>query len=185
MSIILKAAALAVRAHEGQKRKYNGFPYITHPARVAGRVGILPGATEEMVAAAYLHDVLEDTTVTRAEIEEATNAQVGFYVDCMTNKSKGTGLTRIERKALDRKHLLEVPAEVKLIKAIDRIDNLLEMSGAPADFKKMYAAESLLLADVLGSNPLVDDLRAIAQKMKQAAEKPRSTLGEKINGVSE
>ena len=168
MSIILKAAALAVRAHEGQKRKYNSLPYITHPARVAGRVGILPGATEEMVAAAYLHDVLEDTTVTREEIEEATNAQVGYYVDCMTNKSKGTGLPRAERKALDRKHLSEVPAEIKLIKAIDRIDNLLEMSGAPADFKKSYAEESLLLADVLGTGSLVDELRMIAMKMKES-----------------
>jgi len=166
MSIILKAAALAVRAHEGQKRKYSGFPYITHPARVAGRVGILPGATEEMVAAAYLHDVLEDTTVTRAEIEEATNAQVGFYVDCMTNRSKGSGLPRDQRKAMDRKHLSEVPDEVKLIKAIDRIDNLLEMDYAPSDFCKLYAEESLRLADVLGTGPLVDDLRTIANKMK-------------------
>lgn len=172
MSIILKAAALAVRAHEGQKRKYNGFPYITHPARVAGRVGILPGATEEMVAAAYLHDVLEDTTVTREEIEAATNAQVGFYVDCMTNKSKGTGLPRAERKAMDRRHLSEVPDEVKLIKAIDRMDNLMEMREAPVDFKRLYAEESLLLCDVLSvdgkTNFTVDDLRAIARKMKES-----------------
>lgn len=168
MSIILKAAALATRAHEGQKRKYTNLPYITHPARVAGRVGILPGVTEELVAAAYLHDVLEDTTVTREEIEEATNAQVGFYVDCMTNKSKGTGLPRAERKALDRKHLAEIPAEVKQIKALDRIDNLLDCTGAPVDFKKLYSQESLLLADVLGNGPLVDELRALAQKMKES-----------------
>lgn len=168
MSLILKAAQLAARAHQGQKRKYSGFPYITHPARVAGRVGIIPGATEEMVAAAYLHDVLEDTAVTRAEIEEATNAQVVFYVDCMTNKSKGTGLPRDQRKALDRKHLSDVPAEVKQIKAIDRIDNLLEMTDSPADFKRLYAEESLLLADALGTGPLVDDLRAIARRMKES-----------------
>lgn len=167
MSIILKAAALAARAHAGVPRKHTGFPYIYHPARVAGRVGILPGATEEMVAAAYLHDVLEDTTVTRAEIEEATNAQVGFYVDCMTNRSKGSGLSRAERKALDRKHLAEIPSEIKLIKAIDRIDNLLEMSGATTDFKRLYSEESLLLADVLGTGPLIDELRAIANKMKE------------------
>jgi len=168
MSIILKAAALAARAHAGIPRKITKFPYIYHPARVAGRVGILPGATEEMVAAAYLHDVLEDTTVTREEIEEATNAQVGFYVDCMTNKSKGTGLPRAERKALDRRHLSEIPAEVKLIKIIDRIDNLMEMVGATNDFKRLYAEESLLLADVLGNGPLIDELRRIAQEMKES-----------------
>ncbi len=168
MSIIIKAAALALRAHEGQKRKHTGFPYIYHPARVAGRVGILPGATEEMVAAAYLHDVLEDTAVSREEIEAATNAQVGFYVDCMTNKSKSLKLPRAERKALDRKHLAEVPFEVRQIKAIDRIDNLLEIAGASTDFKKLYAEESLLLADVLGDGPLVDELRSIARNLKES-----------------
>jgi (p)ppGpp synthase/HD superfamily hydrolase len=180
MSLIIRAAALAARAHEGQKRKYTGFPYITHPARVAGRVGIIPGVTEELIAAAYLHDVLEDTKVPREEIERETNAQVAFYVDCMTNKSKSSNLPRAEQKALDRKHLSEIPDEVKQIKALDRIDNLLEMNEAPEDFKKLYAEESLLLADALGSGPLVDDLRAIAMKIKAAAEKPRTTLGEKV-----
>lgn len=168
MSLILHAAALAARAHEGQKRKYSGLPYITHPARVAGRVGILPGVTEELVAAAYLHDVLEDTKTTREEIEEATNAQVGFYVDCMTNRSKDSGLPRAQRKAMDREHLAKIPDEVKLIKALDRIDNLLDCMEAPSDFKKLYSQESLLLADVLGSGPLIDELRAIALKMKES-----------------
>jgi (p)ppGpp synthase/HD superfamily hydrolase len=168
MSLIIKAAALAARAHAGVPRKHTGFPYIYHPARVAGRVGILPGATEEMVAAAYLHDVLEDTTITKEEIEAETNAQVAFYVDCMTNKSKGLKLPRAERKALDRKHLSEVPFEIKQIKAIDRIDNLLEISGATTDFKKLYAEESMLLADVLGTGPLVDELRSIARNLKES-----------------
>ena len=86
MSIILKAAALAVRAHEGQKRKYTGFPYITHPARVAGRVGILPVVTEEMVAAAYLHDVLEDTTITKAEIEFIRGVSADYSIQKLLEK---------------------------------------------------------------------------------------------------
>ena len=61
MHIILKAAAFARRAHAGQRRKYNDRPYIVHPARVAGRVAAHPQATETMVAAAFLHDVVEDT----------------------------------------------------------------------------------------------------------------------------
>lgn len=168
MNLILRAAALADRAHKGVPRKHTGFPYVYHPARVAGRVALLPGATEEMVAAAYLHDVLEDTAISREEIEAETNAKVGFYVDCMTNKSKGLNLPRAERKALDRKHLSEVPDEVKLIKAIDRIDNLLEMAGASPNFKKLYAEESLLLADALGDGPLIDELRCIARNLKES-----------------
>lgn len=165
MNLILTAAALAVRAHEGQKRKYNGRPYVTHPARVAGRVGLLPDVTEEMVAAAYLHDVLEDTTMTRDEIERATSPQVGFYVDWMTNKSKGLSLPRAERKAMDRKRLMEAPIQVKQIKLIDRIDNLTEMAGAKDDFKKVYAEESIQLAEAIGSGPLGEELMSLAKEL--------------------
>lgn len=69
---------------------------------------------------------------------------------------------------MDRKHLSEVPYEIKQIRALDRIDNLLEMTDASADFKKLYAEESLLLADVLGPGALVDDLRCIARNMKDS-----------------
>lgn len=165
MSLILRAAALAVRAHEGQKRKYNGRPYVTHPARVAGRVGLLPEATEEMVAAAYLHDVLEDTLVTKHEIELETNVQVGYYVDWMTNKSKGLNLPRAERKAMDRKRLREAPFEIKQIKLIDRIDNLSEMTRAKDDFKKLYAEESILLAEAIGTGALGDELMTLAKEL--------------------
>lgn len=165
MSLILKAAALAVRAHEGQKRKYNGRPYVTHPARVAGRVGLLPDVTEEMVAAAYLHDVLEDTLITRYEIELETNVRVGYYVDWMTNKSKGLNLPRAERKAMDRKRLADAPSEIKLIKLLDRIDNLSEMAEAKDDFKKLYAEESILLAETIGAGSLGDELMTIAKDL--------------------
>src|SRR6267142_486618 len=60
MSIILKAAQMANFWHQDQRRKNNGRPYITHLIRVAGRVCLRPDSTEEMVAAAYLHDAIED-----------------------------------------------------------------------------------------------------------------------------
>jgi (p)ppGpp synthase/HD superfamily hydrolase len=60
MNLIIKAADLANIAHEGQKRKYNGRPYIEHLMRVAGRVTLLSDSTEEEIAAAWLHDVIED-----------------------------------------------------------------------------------------------------------------------------
>lgn len=150
MNLILRAAELAYRAHEGQTRKYDGMPYIHHPARVAGRTAVLPGATEDMVAAAYLHDVLEDTTVPYDEIARVTNPQVANYVRWMTNPSKGSKLSREERKAMDREHLRKAPKEVKRIKMLDRIDNLRDMAGAESDFKKLYAKESILLYDVIG-----------------------------------
>lgn len=175
MSIILAAARLATQAHEGQKRKYTGRDYIEHPARVAGRVALQPNAREDMVAAAFLHDTLEDTQATDADILVATNADVLHLVRGLTNPSKGRkDLRRDERKAMDREHLRWTSWDVKIIKLIDRIDNLLEMSGAPWDFMALYAQESLLLAEVIGDadSKLKNDLIALATERKTQAALP-------------
>ena len=66
---------------------------------------------------------------------------------------------------MDRKRLAEAPPQVKQIKLLDRIDNLTEMAGAKDDFKKIYAQESLLLAEVLDAGPLTDELVALAQEL--------------------
>jgi len=171
MSIILAAAALARAAHSGQKRKYNGRPYVEHPARVAARTAIHPGATEEMVAAAFLHDVLEDTGVGPDEIEARTSAKVLYYVDWMTNRSKKThpSANRSERKRIDRERLAGAPGEVKIIKMLDRIDNLREMDGADPGFGRLYGQESLLLLEALkeGDPSLAGELREIAARMAE------------------
>lgn len=146
----MAAAALARDAHQGQTRKYNGTPYVRHPARVAARVALMPGSTEEMVAAAFLHDVVEDTTVRPSEIAQATSQAVAEMVVWMTNPSKGSKLSRAERKAMDREHLSKAPREVKIIKMLDRIDNLSEMDGAQGSFVALYVNESILLAEVVG-----------------------------------
>lgn len=148
--IVLRAAQLARQAHGHQTRKYTGRPYIEHPARVAGMVAIHPLATEEMIAAAFLHDTLEDTGLSQEQIEKATNRWTLELVRYLTNASKGSKLPRAERKKMDREHLAKAPVEAKIIKLIDRIDNLREMEGAQADFMKLYAEESLLLLAVIG-----------------------------------
>jgi len=150
MNLILKAAALAREAHSGQRRKYNDLPYVVHPARVAGRVAIHPDATEDMVAAAFLHDVVEDTTVLIETIRRETNPEVAGFVRWMTNPSKGLKILRAERKKMDREHLARAPWQVKIIKLIDRIDNLTEMTGAPEDFARLYADESFRLVEAIG-----------------------------------
>ena len=69
MNRIILAAQFARQAHKSQKRKHNGTPFIAHPARVAGRVATLEGATEDLVVAAYLHDVVEDTDCTIEQVQ--------------------------------------------------------------------------------------------------------------------
>lgn len=138
MSIILRAADLARTAHEGQLRKYTGRPYIEHPARVAGLVAILPGTTEAMVAAAFLHDVLEDTAIPEMRILDVTGPETLGLVRWLTNQSKGMTAPRHERKNIDRNHLMKAPPEAQVIKLIDRIDNLLEMGEAPEEFGRAH-----------------------------------------------
>ena len=150
-SMIVEAARLADYAHSGQKRKWNNAhkDYIVHPLRVAGMVTIYKGATEEMVAAAWLHDTVEDTSITIEDIISRFGEEVASLVMGLTNPSKGMDASREERKRIDREHLARQSNEVKLIKLCDRIDNLrdLEDSGAPQDFIRKYRAESLLLLD--------------------------------------
>ncbi len=150
--LILRAAQFAEQAHRGQKRDFTGGPYIDHPARVAMRVAMRPDATEEMVAAAFLHDVVEDTETTHETIERLFGPRVRTYVQYLTNPSKERpDLRRAERKEMDRNWLKTAPPEVQVIKMLDRVDNLNEMVGAKEDFKRLYSSESLLLADVIGN----------------------------------
>lgn len=155
MALIVEAAVFAVHHHYGQTRKYTGLPYFEHPMRVAGKVSLLKSTTEEMVAAAWLHDVLEDTSATIIDLRHRFPKRVGELVDELTNPSKLIPYApREKRKALDRRHISEASPAAKSIKAIDRSDNLLDMRLAPLDFRELYAHESTLLAMALdGADP--------------------------------
>lgn len=97
-----------------------------------------------MVAASYVHDVEEDTDYKVDEL----GPEVKALVVELTNPSKNSKEPRDYRKWLDRKHLAEVSQEAKIIKLIDRIDNLREVPEC--EFRKKYAGESRLLAEVIG-----------------------------------
>ncbi len=168
MNVIIRAATFANVKHDGQKRKYSGDPYIYHPMRVAGRTMILPGSTEAMVAAAWLHDVIEDTPATPLEIEKEFGEVVRNYVVGMTNVSKGLSAPRAERKRLDREYLAAVAPEIQRIKLLDRIDNLRDMEHADKpDFVRLYVEESKLLAEAIGGadRQLKDELIAKADEL--------------------
>ena len=157
---VAEARKFAVMAHAGQKRKYAGGEYSAHPVRVskmAEKLGMRPQA----VMAAALHDVKEDAPDFVSLMEAKFGSEVSELVGWLTNPSKGSELPRSERKRMDQEHLATAPADAKLIKAMDRLDNLRDMELAPEDFRTMYFGESLLLADVLAkgdSSPLLAEL---------------------------
>lgn len=164
MNLILEAARDAARIHAGQTRR-NGEPYIRHPNRVAGRVANLPESSEQMVEAAYLHDAFEDGA-NAEELKQDILAKYGPMVvriiEDLTNPSHGTKGPRHERKQIDRRHLMIARKDSKIIKLIDRADNLQEsvsdiQKGVETrlDFAALYADESQLLLDEVlkGTHP--------------------------------
>jgi (p)ppGpp synthase/HD superfamily hydrolase len=149
--LILRAARLAREAHTGQLRKYHRRPYIEHPARVASRVMLLEDATAELVAAAWLHDVVEDCGYTISHLAKAgmPHATIHYVLELTNPSTQHPGLPRHERKRLDREHLKSISLLARKVKLIDRIDNLRDVAAADHDFRSLYAAESLLLAEAL------------------------------------
>ena len=116
------AAALAAHAHRDQVRKDGETPYIAHPGRVALVVSAVFGVTDEMIlAAAWLHDVIEDTTVDFDELEAGFGPAVARIVAAL---SKDPRRPEREREALYDAQLAAGPWQARLIKLADVFDNL-------------------------------------------------------------
>lgn len=174
--LLEKAYLFAEKAHSGQFRKYHEskVPYFEHVKRVATKVSEQLDSTDKMIAAAVLHDVIEDCNVSKTELLEKFGSEVAALVDELTNKSKGmkkpdgSNYNRAERKEIDRNRLKNSSAQAKLIKLCDRIDNLNDMINAPKDFINVYCKESKSLLDVLrGTSPeLEQELESIIKGLE-------------------
>ena len=151
MDIVRKAQVYAMAAHAavGQKRKYTGEPYIVHPAEVASIVARVPGATPDMVAAAWLHDVIEDTGCTFTDVHMAFGIDIATMVNWLTDVSKPEDGKRAVRKAIDREHTAQAPAEVQTIKLADLISNSKSIMAHDPEFARVYLEEKRLLLEVL------------------------------------
>jgi GTP pyrophosphokinase len=152
MALIRRAIDLAGRAHDGQTRA-SGEPYLNHSLQVAD---ILVGLRldHESLAAAILHDVVEDTPVTLAEVEAACGATVARLVDGVTKMGAigqyQQGLAERGRKepvnAENLRKLLLAMAEdvrVVLIKLADRLHNMRTLKHLPEEKQRRIARETL------------------------------------------
>lgn len=149
--VVRKAQVYAMAAHAavGQKRKYTGEPYIVHPAEVASIVARVPGATPDMVAAAWLHDVVEDTGCTFTDIHMAFGIDIATLVGWLTDVSRPEDGNRAKRKAMDREHTAAAPAEAQTIKLADLISNSRSIMQHDPEFARVYLEEKRLLLEVL------------------------------------
>jgi len=151
MDIIEKAVLFCKVGHTaiGQKRKYTGEDYFHHPIDVAGIVVDLPDVTEEMVCAALMHDLVEDTHISIGFIEEHFGNVVTSLVSDLTDVSKPEDGNRAIRKEIDRQHTARASVQAKTIKLADLISNTKSICEHDKDFAKVYVKEKELLLEVL------------------------------------
>lgn len=151
--LILRAARFAADAHRGQTRKNSETPYIVHPGRVAMAATLHPAGTPELVAAAWLHDTLEDTEATYADLLDQFGSRVADIVRELTNqfdKAAHPDKNRRQRKALEIARLAEVSREAKILKLLDRRDNIEDRPGDDVGFLRLYARETRDLLEAVG-----------------------------------
>lgn len=141
--IVHRAADFAELAHKGQFRKYTHEPYIVHPQEVARTVSLVSNDLN-VIAAAWLHDVVEDTLVTIDMIDSTFNSYVAKLVSEVTNIGEGRG-NRAERKALEREHLARACPDAKTIKLADILDNVPSIVEFDPNFGAVYVEEKRLL----------------------------------------
>ncbi len=118
--MIQKAAEFAAKAHEGTFRKGNRIPYIFHPMEVALLVSQMT-SDQDVIAAAYLHDVLEDTEVPASELERLFGSRVLWLVQAETEDKTRTWK---ERKEHTVRRLPGEPREVKILTLADKLSNM-------------------------------------------------------------
>ncbi len=185
---VRQAYQTGARAHEGQKRK-SGEPYITHPVAVAGILAEI-GMDAETIIAAILHDTLEDTPLSRAEIEGAFGATVAELVDGVTKLDKLRFRSVAEAAAESfRKMLLAMARDLRviLIKLADRLHNMRTLAAMAPEARRRIARETLdiyaPIAQRLGMNRTRAELQDLGfralypDRYRIIAERIRSALG--------
>ncbi|MDN3724126.1 HD domain-containing protein [Aequorivita sp. SDUM287046] len=156
MEIEEKALFFATEAHGTQRRKYKNEPYIEHPKRVVEILKTVPH-NSAMVCAAYLHDVVEDTPITLAEIEDNFGPDVAKLVDELTDeyiKESYPSLNRKKRKQKEVERQKLISNTAKTIKLADIIDNTPDISKNDPQFAQRYIPEMASLLQALkGGDP--------------------------------
>ena len=155
--MIHEALVYAMMAHRsiGQKRNYTGEPYVVHPVEVMGL--LLAHTTGRflkppVLAAALLHDVVEDTFVTIEDIMDQFGTDVARYVNGLTDKysngyadETGRILNRAERSAREAKRLWCECEIIQTIKCADLISNTRSIVAHDSGFAKTYLPEKRLI----------------------------------------
>ena len=146
------ASADAAFIEDGIVRKYTGLPYMVHPYDVGVRVQAI-GGSPDMIAAAFLHDTVEDTYVTIAQIYWEFGVVVGRLVEELTEVTVLADGNRKKRKAIEMHRLSASSRNAKTIKCADLISNSLDILEHDAKFSIVYMQEKAdLLPALVGAD---------------------------------
>lgn len=150
MDIVERAKVFAIAAHSavGQLRKYTNEPYWVHPVEVMELVKTVPH-TPEMLAAALLHDVVEDTQVPLSVIDQEFGRAVMYLVNSLTDISKPEHGNRAFRKAMDKAWVADASPAAKTVKLADIISNCSSIKLHDPGFAVTYLAEKRDMIEVL------------------------------------
>src|SRR5664279_1162323 len=203
VALVSRAFEFSESAHRGQYRK-SGEPYITHPLAVASILSQWR-LDAQGLAAALLHDVMEDTSVTKGELEKKFGKPVADMVDGVSKLDQIEFDSREEAQAESfRKMLLAMARDVRviLIKLADRLHNMRTLDAMAQSHKKRIAKETLdiyaPIANRLGLNALFLELqdlcfkhlyplryRILAKAIKAARGKRREVMNRLLDVIRE
>lgn len=144
-----RAMAFAIEKHGEQLRRYTSTPYWTHLAEVAGMVATAVGADDKMIAAAWLHDCVEDTSASIADIEYSFGRDIAGLVAGLTDISIPDIGNRAARKKLDREHVARGCWKIHTIKLADIISNSLTIAQYDEGFAQVYIPEKKAMLELL------------------------------------
>lgn len=162
VSIVIAASAFAAYKHRDQRRKgAEASPYINHPIAVANVLANEAGVTDAAVlAAALLHDTIEDTDTTPKELEAEFGHEIAAIVLEVTDDKS---LPKQERKRLQIEHAATVSRAAKLVKLADKICNVRDMSESPpVDWTIERRAEYFTWA-----KQVVDPMRGVSPTLEE------------------
>ena len=169
IQLVWEAYRFSDQAHQGQMRR-SGEPYITHPVSVALILASLHLDTPTIIAA-LLHDVVEDTGITKEDVGEKFGPQVAELVDGLSKLDKIEFQSATEAQAENfRKMLLAMSQDVRviLVKLADRLHNMQTLDVMKPDKRRRIARETLEIyapiANRLGLNDIYQELQDLSFK---------------------
>ena len=178
MDLVEKARVFATAAHAAvaQRRKYTGEPYIVHPIEVMEIVKTV-AHTPEMLAAALLHDVIEDTQMDSWTILDEFGRDITMLVGELTDSEYPSDCNREKRKGLEVIRWFSCSDSAKIIKCADIISNTSSIVEHDKDFSSVYLEEMCKLLPALR----VKDSELHARAMRQVDAQRR--LCRSVNNV--